>query len=172
MFEDIRIEPFFGPRRAGSNPASAEGAGGQEPETSSPLRRLTGNAIESARDSARRILKNGAEAVKRRKPLIYVKNGGMAPEDVDEEDEENVTPSLPPMSLLTPPPRASQKPNAHDPSLMERAAALMGVLGDFGVKGRMSGIYPVLSLRFSSWSRRGGRSPLAWSGSPTTLRAP
>ena len=68
-----------------------------------------------------------------------MKNGG---EDVDEEDEENFTPSLPPISLLTPPPRVSQKPNAHDPSLMERAAALMGVLGDFGVKGRISGIYP------------------------------
>ncbi len=141
VFEDIRIEPFFGPRRGGSNPASAQGAGGQEPETSSPLRRLTGAAIDNARESARRILKNGAGAVKRRKPLIYVKNGGM-PEDLDEEDEENSTPSLPPISLLTPPPRVSQKPNAHDPTLMERASALMGVLGDFGVKGRISGIYP------------------------------
>ncbi len=142
VFEDIRIEPFFGPRRGGSNPASAEGAGGQEPETSSPLRRLTSNAIESARESARRILKNGAQAAKRRKPLIYVKNGGMPLEDVDEEDEETVAPTLPPISLLTPPPRVSQKPNAHDPTLMVRASALMGVLGDFGVKGRISGIYP------------------------------
>ncbi len=141
VFEDIRIEPFFGPRRRGPNAASAEGAGGREPETSSPLRRFTGNAIENARESARRILKNGAQAVKRRKPLIYVKNGGMPPEDVDEE-EENSTPSLPPISLLTPPPRVSQRLNAHDPVLMERASALMGVLGDFGVKGRISGIYP------------------------------
>ena len=141
VFEDIRIEPFFGPRRSGPNAASAEGAGGKEPETSSPLRRFTGNAIENARESARRILKNGAQAVKRRKTLIYVKNGGISPEDVDEE-EENFTPSLPPISLLTPPPRVSQRPNAHDPALMERASALMGVLGDFGVKGRISGIYP------------------------------
>ncbi len=139
--EDIRIEPFFGPRRRGSNSASAEGSGG-EPETSSPLRRFTGNAIESARNGARRILKNGAEAVKRRKPLIYVKNGRIMPEAEDDEDEENFVPSLPPISLLTPPPRASQKLNAHDPTLMQRAAALMGVLGDFGVKGRISGIYP------------------------------
>ena len=53
VFEDIRIEPFFGPRRGGSDPESA--AGGEEPEISSPLRRLTGNAIESARNEARRI---------------------------------------------------------------------------------------------------------------------
>jgi S-DNA-T family DNA segregation ATPase FtsK/SpoIIIE len=139
VFEDIRIEPFFGPRRGGSNTAGAEGAGGQDPETSSPLRRFTGNAIESARNGARRIFKNGAEAVKRRKPLIYVKNGGMAPEVVD---EENFAPSLPPITLLTPPPRASAKLNAHDPALMGRASALMSVLGDFGVKGRISGIYP------------------------------
>ena len=141
MFEDIRIEPFFGPRRGGSNPAS-EGAGGEEPETSSPLRRLTGNAIESARNGARRILKNGAEAVKRRKPLLNVKNKGMPAEVMDEEDEETFAPSLPPISLLKPPPRSSQKLNAHDPVLMQRASALMSVLGDFGVKGRISGIYP------------------------------
>ncbi len=141
-FEDIRIEPFFGPRRGGSNASGAEGAGGaQEPETSSPLRRFTGNAIESARNGARRILKNGAEAVKRRKPLIYVKNGGIAPE-ILEEDEETPAPSLPPITLLTPPPRAEAKMNAHDPALMARASALMSVLGDFGVKGRISGIYP------------------------------
>ena len=141
-FEDIRIEPFFGPRRGGSNASGAEGAGGgQEPETSSPLRRFTGNAIESARNGARRILKNGAEAVKRRKPLIYVKNGGIAPE-ILEEDEETSAPSLPPITLLTPPPRAEAKMNAHDPALMARASALMSVLGDFGVKGRISGIYP------------------------------
>ena len=142
-FEDIRIEPFFGPRRSASNAGGAEGAGGgQDPETSSPLRRFTDNAIESARNGARRILKNGAEAVKRRKPLIYVKNGGIAPEVLDEEDEENIVPSLPPITLLTPPPRASAKMNAHDPALMARASALMSVLGDFGVKGRISGIYP------------------------------
>jgi S-DNA-T family DNA segregation ATPase FtsK/SpoIIIE len=139
----MRIEPFFGPRRGGSNPAGAAGAGGEEPETSAPLRRLTGNAIESARNGARRILKNGVEAVKRRKPLIYVKNGGLPPEAAEEEDEDEETfvPSLPPISLLTPP-RASKKLNAHDPALMERAGALMSVLGDFGVKGRISGIYP------------------------------
>ncbi len=142
VFEDIRIEPFFGPRRARSNGASAEGAGGQDPETSSPLRRFTGSAIESARNGASRILKNGAEAVKRRKPLIYARNGGVAPEVVDEEDEDNFAPSLPPITLLTPPPRPTQKLNAHDPALMQRAAALMSVLGDFGVKGRISGIYP------------------------------
>ena len=141
-FEDIRIEPFFGPRRSGSKTAGAEGAGGQDPETSSPLRRFTGSAIEGARNGARRILKNGAEAVKRRKPLIYVKNGGIAPEIVDEEDEETFVPSLPPITLLTPPPRTSAKLNAHDPMLMQRASALMSVLGDFGVKGRISGIYP------------------------------
>ena len=140
VFEDTRIEPFFGPRRGGSNPANA--AGGEEPETSSPLRRLTGNAIESARNEARRILKNGAEAVKRHKPVLNVRNKGMAAEVVDEEDEETFAPSLPPISLLTPPPRTSHKLNAHDPVLMQRASALMGVLGDFGVKGRMSGIYP------------------------------
>ena len=142
-FEDIRIEPFFGPRRSASNASGAEGVGGgQDPETSSPLRRFTGNAIESARNGARRILKNGAEAVKRRKPLIYVKNGGIGPEVLDDEDEENIAPSLPPITLLTPPPRASAKMNAHDPALMARASALMSVLGDFGVKGRISGIYP------------------------------
>ena len=60
IFEDIRIEPFFGPRRAAHGPASAGGPDGAAPETSSPLRRLTGMAIESARNGAQRILENGA----------------------------------------------------------------------------------------------------------------
>ena len=138
-FEDTRIEPFFGPRRGGSDPVGA--AGGQDPETAAPLRRLTGVAIENAKNGARRILKNGVEAVKRKKTLIYVKNGGAAAEVMEEDDEEDFVASLPSISLLTAP-RASQKLNAHDPALIARASALMSVLGDFGVKGRISGIYP------------------------------
>jgi S-DNA-T family DNA segregation ATPase FtsK/SpoIIIE len=64
-----------------------------------------------------------------------------APEE-EEPEPESLSATLPPLSLLAPPPRASERPNAHDPVLMQRGAALMGVLGDFGVKGRISGIYP------------------------------
>ena len=161
LFDDTRIEPFFGPRRRVPSPESPDGDDGADPETSSPLRRLTGKALEGARNSAQRILNNGAAALsngaaalnngaaalKRQKTLIYVKNGGNGsiqpePFDDDEEEEEETAPSLPPLSLLAPPSRATAKPNAHDPALMQRAAALMGVLGDFGVKGRISGIYP------------------------------
>ncbi len=149
IFEDIRIEPFFGPRR-GAAPGDPAGPEGEEPETSSPLRRLTGKAIESARNGAQRILENGA-AIGRKKPLIYVKNGhahngaaqhSLEPPEGEEEEPDSFSATLPPLSLLAPPPGASQKPSAHDPAMMQRGAALMGVLGDFGVKGRISGIYP------------------------------
>ncbi len=148
VFEDVRIEPFFGPRTRRSDPGGANGAEEEAPETASPLRRLTGKAMDGARNGAQRIFDNGAAAVKRRKPLIYVKAPAPPdePGDEDEEEEEeefgNFASALPPLSLLAPPPRASEKPSAHDPALMQRAAALMGVLGDFGVKGRISGIYP------------------------------
>ncbi len=75
VFEDTRIEPFFGPRRLLPGPSSPEDANGSEPETSSPLRRLTGKAIEGARNGAQRILNNGTAALNGRKPLLYVKNG-------------------------------------------------------------------------------------------------
>jgi DNA segregation ATPase FtsK/SpoIIIE, S-DNA-T family len=145
IFEDIRIEPFFGPLRGTppSNGAKSPEDPEPQPGTSSPFRRLTGKAIESARNGAQRMLENGA-SIKRRKPLIYVKGGAVdleAPEE-EEPEPENLSSALPPLSLLAPPPHASGRPDAHDPVLMQRAAALMGVLGDFGVKGRISGIYP------------------------------
>ncbi len=140
VFEDIRIEPFFGPRMRGFEPASGDAEDDETPGTASPLRRLTGKAMESARNGAQRAFENGAAAVKRRKPLIYVKSAALPAEA--EEDLEDFAAALPPLSLLAPPPRASEKLSAHDPALMQRAAALMSVLGDFGVKGRISGIYP------------------------------
>ncbi len=144
IFEDIRIEPFFGARRGAGEAAGAAAPEAPEPETSSPLRRLTGMAIEGAKQGAQRILENGASL--KRKPLLHVKGRAIPPEPLLDEQEEDAPEdfpaALPPLSLLAPPPRASEKPSAHDPALMQRAAALMGVLGDFGVKGRISGIYP------------------------------
>ncbi|MFZ1110708.1 MAG: DNA translocase FtsK [Rhodomicrobium sp.] len=145
VFEDVRIEPFFGPRRGAPTPGGATSPEEPEPESSSPWRRLTGKAIESARNGAHRILDNGTStSIKRRKPLIALRRG-VIPVEAPEEEEpepESLSAALPPLSLLAAPMRASEKPNAHDPVLMQRAASLMGVLGDFGVKGRISGIYP------------------------------
>jgi S-DNA-T family DNA segregation ATPase FtsK/SpoIIIE len=149
IFDDIRIEPFFGPRRRSAAYSEASGAEDDDvPETASPLRRITGKAMDSARNGAQRIFDGGASAIKRRKPLLYEKKAAIAHQAREEEEEEedaepeHFAATLPPLSLLAPPPRASAKPDAHDPALMERASELMAVLGDFGVKGRITGIYP------------------------------
>jgi len=148
VFEDVRIEPFFGARRSAASgvaPASAA-APDDDGEAVSPIRRFTGKAMETAMNSAHRIIETSAAAaaaVKRQKPLIYVKPANDEPAlRTDDEVLEHFTAALPPISLLSPPPAASERPGAHDPMLMQRASGLMGVLGDFGVKGKMSGIYP------------------------------
>ncbi|MBI4724398.1 MAG: hypothetical protein HY765_05300 [Rhodomicrobium sp.] len=106
---------------------------------------MTSKAANAANGSAQRIFEKVANGVKVHKPLIYAKaptNPAAPAEDEDENEPEVYSPALPPMQLLAPPPHVTDKRNAADPALMQRAAALMSVLGDFGVKGRISGIYP------------------------------
>jgi len=149
LFEDVRIEPFFGVRREPNASADAPAVSKKPDDDSepvSPIRRLTGKAMETAMNGAHKIIETSAAAaaaVKRQKPHIYVKPANDEPAlRTDDDVLEHFTSALPPLSLLAPPPVASERPGAHDPVLMQRASALMGVLGDFGVKGKMSGIYP------------------------------
>ncbi|MBT3070721.1 DNA translocase FtsK [Rhodomicrobium sp. Az07] len=148
LFDDVRIEPFFGARRGPvpSAGAMANGTPEDDGEPVSPIRRFTGKAMETAMSSAHRIIETSAAAaaaVKRQKPLIYVKPANDEPAlRTDDDVLEHFTSALPPLSLLSPPAATSERPGAHDPMLMQRSSALMGVLGDFGVKGKMSGIYP------------------------------
>ncbi len=108
----------------------------------SPFLRLTGKAAKAA-SGAHRIAETVANGIKSRKPLIFRKEQPAdldgVPEDQDEP--EDFTASLPPLSLLARPADSGPR-DAADPALMERAGALMGVLADFGVKGRISGIFP------------------------------
>ncbi|MGO9547886.1 MAG: DNA translocase FtsK 4TM domain-containing protein [Rhodomicrobium sp.] len=151
--DDFRIEPFFGPSRS---PAPAGDRGGEEASGEqtpvSPFLRLTGKAAKAANASAQRIFTSVANGIKPAKPLIYVKGEPAAPagrpeareveQEEDEDGTEDFCAALPALSLLAPAPEVQYKRDAADPLLMQRAAALMGVLGDFGVKGRISGIYP------------------------------
>ncbi|MGO8953814.1 MAG: DNA translocase FtsK 4TM domain-containing protein [Rhodomicrobium sp.] len=141
----IRIEPFFGPR---PSPEPSGGAGsdtasnGQTPV--SPFLRLTRKAAKGANASAQRIFESIGNGVKVRKPVTYVNVERPASPNRSEERPEIDDPSaaLPPLSLLAPTQAAPHKRDGADAAHMQRAAALMCVLGDFGVKGRISGIFP------------------------------
>jgi len=142
---DDRIEPFFGPR------PSRQPSGGGQDETGphgqpegSPFLRLTAKAAQAAGVRAQRILGSAVSGIKASESLIHVREkpgvSAAAPEDETEPSGYNAL--LPPLPLLAPAPAAPASRDASDPQLMERAAALMSVLSDFGVKGRISGIYP------------------------------
>jgi S-DNA-T family DNA segregation ATPase FtsK/SpoIIIE len=150
-YDDNRIEPFFGPRPESPYSGTAGGAAGPARNPpSSPFLRLTGNATKAAGAGAQRILVSLAQGVKARAPLIFVKN--VPPASVlhakgHEHPAAPVVP-LPPLSLLAPSADRPRSKETLDPALMQRANSLMSVLEDFGVKGRISGIYqgPVITL--------------------------
>ncbi len=50
--------------------------------------------------------------------------------------------SLPPISLLSEPPKKKAETGLSDGELLQRAGALEGVLDDFGVKGRITRVHP------------------------------
>jgi DNA segregation ATPase FtsK/SpoIIIE, S-DNA-T family len=143
LFDDLRIEPFFGPRRSTHPQGSDNGEDRQRSDApASSFRRLTGKAAEAAGGGARRILETAANSVRARKRLLFV---GASPNSTALNGDGQLDlydAALPPVSLLAPPPRTSSRPSASDPNLLQRAGALMGMLGDFGVKGKISGIYP------------------------------
>jgi S-DNA-T family DNA segregation ATPase FtsK/SpoIIIE len=143
-YDDSRIEPFFGPR-PGSPSGSA--GGGHRPARnppSSPFLRLTGHATKVASAGAQRILVYLAQGVKARAPLIFIKNELAASvlHPKVQECPASPTVALPPLSLLAPTTSRPRNKETLDPALMDRAASLIGVLEDFGVKGRISGINP------------------------------
>ncbi len=135
---DDRIEPFFGPRSGSQFVGGSEsetGPGGQS--TGSPFLRLTAKAAQAASTGAERFFGSGAKAIR-----VKEKSAVIAAAQEDAGDLSGVGALLPPLGLLAPPPAVPHRRDAADPQLMERAAALMSVLSDFGVKGRITGIYP------------------------------
>ena len=135
---DDRIEPFFGPRSGSQFVGGSEsetGPGGQS--TGSPFSRLTAKAAQAASTGAERFFGSGAKAIR-----VKEKSAVIAAAQEDAGDLFGVGALLPPLGLLAPPPAVPHRRDAADPQLMERAAALMSVLSDFGVKGRITGIYP------------------------------
>jgi S-DNA-T family DNA segregation ATPase FtsK/SpoIIIE len=143
LFQDVRIEPFFGPRtrRGDAGPSSEE----RGPVPPAGFRRFTQNVVTAASGGAQTLLERLAKKSEARAPLIYVREH----EDAPAGDTRSFAPpaapvsaGLPPVSLLTPPPKAQRARDAFGPALVQRADELMNVLGDFGVKGRIAGIHP------------------------------
>jgi DNA segregation ATPase FtsK/SpoIIIE, S-DNA-T family len=164
-YDDVRIEPFFGPS---AEPPSSEGApgSGRNPPPS-PFLRLTGSATKAASAGAQRILASLAQGVKFRTPIIFIKD--KPPGDPLVHRAGYSRPGapampLPPLSLLAPATGLPRHKDSVDPAAMERAGSLLAVLEDFGVKGRFTGIYPgpVITLfelepaRGTNWSRVSG----------------
>ncbi len=141
-FDDIRVEPFFGPRRSGGFSGDTGGGNGRSME--SPFLRLTAQAAKAASAGAQRILSGVANGAKAAGPLAQAarsKRPAVAP--VEEPDSlDDLGAKLPPLSLLAHHAAVQKGRDASEPPLDERADALSSVLADFGVKGRISGIYP------------------------------
>jgi S-DNA-T family DNA segregation ATPase FtsK/SpoIIIE len=137
----IRIEPFFGPR---PSPAPSGGTGGDGQTPVSPFLRLTGKAAKAANASAQRIFGSIGNGGKVPKTVIYVNEEQPASADRSGErlEIDDFSAVLPPLSLLSPIEAAPHARDGSDPVHMQRAAALTSVLEDFGVKGRISGIFP------------------------------
>ncbi len=136
-----RIEPFFGPGTGSQSPGSAEGETGPK---GSPFLRLSVKAAQSASARAQRMFASAANGVEASEAIVHMKEKPAAfsavPADGDELSGAGAM--LPPLALLALPPAMPDRRDAADPQLMERATALMSVLSDFGVKGRITGIYP------------------------------
>jgi S-DNA-T family DNA segregation ATPase FtsK/SpoIIIE len=141
-----RMEPFFGPRRSSwfsegnGGSGGRGGSGGQT--TESPFLRLTAKAAQAAGAGAQKLLSGVANGAKSAGPLMQASRARRpaAAEQLDGLDD--VGAALPPLSLLAHHQTAHDRRDALDPALMGRAEALASVLADFGVRGRISGIYP------------------------------
>ncbi len=142
---DERIEPFFGPRTGSRSPGGPEGQTGPHRQPAgSQFLRLKAKAAQAAGAGAQRFFGSAADGVKtsestihlREKPAVFA----AAPEERDEASDASAL--LPPLSLLARPLAMPGRWDAADPQLIERAGALMSVLSDFGVKGRITGVYP------------------------------
>ncbi len=149
-YDDGRIEPFFGPGRRSPSPGDTKGGGWHERNAPvSAFLRLTGKAAKGAHRAA-----GALTSVAARFPIIHVKNAVIAhASSLNETAPRSGGPvhpghlghpasPLPPLSLLASYPESSREINAADSALVQRAASLMRVLGDFGVKGRISGVHP------------------------------
>ena len=134
--EDIRLEPFFGPRPTPSPTADDDASNAEGGAGPSTLSRMTGRA-KRAHSEAQRLLTRMTEAA-----LADIRSAPSRGSRADPFDPPDIAAALPSLYLLRPAPISDKKPAANDPALMKRAAELMEVLGDFGVKGRISGIYP------------------------------
>ena len=99
-FDDIRVEPFFGPRRSGGFSGDTGGGNGRSME--SPFLRLTAQAAKAASAGAQRILSGVANGAKAAGPLAQAarsKRPAVAP--VEEPDSlDDLGAKLPPLSLL------------------------------------------------------------------------
>jgi S-DNA-T family DNA segregation ATPase FtsK/SpoIIIE len=165
VYDDVRMEPFFGPRL--DWPPSGAGSGPGRPPPSSPFLRLTGSATKAASAGAQRILASLAQGVKFRAPLIFVKDKPSAGPILRAGGQSRLdlpAMPLPPLSLLAPSAGRQLHKDSVDSHHMQQAGTLINVLDDFGVKGRVSGIYPgpVITLfelepaRGINWSRVSG----------------
>jgi S-DNA-T family DNA segregation ATPase FtsK/SpoIIIE len=144
-YDDIRIEPFFGPMRGSPPSGAGGGASGTEwNPPPSPFLRLTSNATRAASAGTQRIIASLAQGVRSRAPLIFAKHKRASPLIRSEGHGRLAAPAmqLPPLSLLPPSTNGPRSQESVNPALMQRAAALMSVLEDFGVRGRFSGFYP------------------------------
>src|SRR5208337_3535387 len=83
LFDDVRVEPFFGPRRRRGPEPGRHGSGPGRETPSSGFRRLTGRTSRTA-NGAQRIFDSVTGGARGRAPLIYVKKDPAA-EDADDD---------------------------------------------------------------------------------------
>lgn len=143
FFNDDRVEPFFGPKAGSPFGGPDSGADPSGRSSGSPFLRLTGKAAKVASEGAQRMFSSVANGIKAREPLVHPQEAPAAVARAEEAGGlEGFAAMLPPLALLAMPPAPAERRDASDPALLERAEALTSVLADFGVKGRISGIYP------------------------------
>ncbi len=134
VFDDLRIEPFFGPRPRSDSGHGEGPAFNQERGPASPFRRLPGktqgSALPAGSESA---LERFANRLKDRRPRFdRLKH---------KEPECGQMWRLPSTSLLAQPARTNSA-RADELSLRRRSSHLMGVLEDYGFRGRISQVHP------------------------------
>ncbi len=135
-----RMEPFFGPRRSSWSPEGDGGGGGRTMD--SPFLRLTAKAAQAAGAGAQKLLSGVANGAKSAEPLMQARRAWRPAAAEQPDGLDDLGAALPPLSLLAHHQTAHDRRDALDPALMDRAEALASVLADFGVRGRISGIYP------------------------------
>jgi len=137
---EARIEPFFGPSSAGGQDRGPFGGGEEEENVTAPYVRISSKAKSIARKSVGQLFEASNAVFGDRERAGRVKER----EDISTFEPEPVdfSTNLPPLRLLSLPRRQASHIAEDEPQLVEKAAMLTDVLGDFGVKGRIAGIYP------------------------------